>query len=99
MEQLRKEAPIITDEAEVVTEMPTTVVEAASSLHDILGAMISIGEVTPEVFFPNVDIDHDELSKLASWAEGKWKIIFNEPGVTLTKRPVPDELIWEAEDA
>lgn len=78
-------------------EMPPTRLDSVSSIREIVGAMVSLGDVAQEVFFPDATLSQDDLRRLHTWAtETGWSLISHEgAGVTLTRRTVSEELLYE----
>lgn len=74
-------------------------IDTANSLLDIFGSILSnsnYGELT----FPNAVLSPEEKLRLYAWTkEGKnneWKFIdHEEKGVTLSRKEVPHEILWQ----
>ena len=81
-------------------EMPPTQLDSVSSLREIIGAMVSLGDVSHEVFFPDAVLQDDDLRRLYDWStETGWSLISHEgAGVTLTRRTVSKELLYDPSD-
>jgi hypothetical protein len=94
------EAPVETAEASVKTpekkrKRKRKVVVDAVTLLDIVGAMIDFVD-EEEVQFININLSEEDLFKAFVWGkENGWKLInHEEAGITLTKRDVPEEVLW-----
>ena len=66
---------------------------------EVLGAAMKF-QTEDELHFPNVIMLISDRRDLLSWASANgWKYIDHEgAGVTLTKREVPEEVLWREED-
>jgi hypothetical protein len=62
---------------------------------ELFGAAIRFSEAE-EINFPNVVLTLGDRKKILAWATEKgWKYIDHaEAGATLTKKPVPEEVLW-----
>jgi hypothetical protein len=69
----------------------------AISLIDVLGFVLKFPK-EHEILFPNAVLEADEKQRLYEWTQGdsiEWKFIdHEESGVTLTKKSVPEEVLW-----
>jgi hypothetical protein len=82
------------------SEMPTTRLDGPSTLTEVIGAMISLGDTVAEVFLPDAALSEDDLRRLYVFAhDAEWSLISHEgAGVTLTRRTVAKELLYEPND-
>jgi len=99
---------------EVVTESPaeasfggfmsdtldTVPVPEVRELMGVLAATMKYISANEEVYFPNAKLRESELRRLNVWArEQGLKIINNDDrGITLTKKKVDEELVWQPEE-
>ncbi len=80
--------------------LDTVPVPEVRELMGVLAATIKYIPANEEVYFPNVILRESELRRLYVWANEKGlKIINNEDrGITLTKKKVDEDLVWQPED-
>lgn len=74
------------------TEAPPMQVDDATTLTNIVGALLKYEEVADEIQFPNAALDNPDKARLLDLAHEKgWEIIdHDEAGLTLTQRNVPE---------
>jgi hypothetical protein len=75
------------------------VVPGVINLVEILVAAIKMMEES-EILFPNAAISEEDKGKMFEWAvENSWKFIdHGEGGLTLTRKKVPEEILWKPQD-
>ncbi len=80
--------------------LDTVPVPEVRELMGVLAATMKYIPANEEVYFPNAILRESELRRLYVWAkEQGLKIINNEDqGVTLTKKKVDEELVWQPDD-
>ena len=73
------------------------VVLEASSMTDLMMSAMAL-EDREEISFPSVVLSEEEKQTLFEWIKGlEWKFIdHGGGGVTLTKKDVPEEVLWES---
>lgn len=75
----------------------------ATTYQHVVGACIKFGAKADELVFPNVHASDKELLALYEWGRSEehveWKLIFHDPGVTMTRRRQVDKLfLWRPPD-
>lgn len=88
-------------EGEIIGQMSSIkrpgrkVLPEAMSLMDVIGAGLKF-ENEEELHFPNVWLELEERERLFKWtSDTTWSYISHEDaGLTLTKKPVPEEVKW-----
>jgi hypothetical protein len=72
-------------------------VEEVREIHGVVGACIKFGAEADELTFPNAILQPKELDMLYKWGQKEgWGLIYHdEEGITLTRRNVDKEFLWE----
>jgi len=86
------------EESEIVQEIK---VDYEAGILDIIAEVSAQPLTLEQAYFPRAMLTEVEMGQLFEWAEeNDWAIInHEEAGLTLTKRPITDEIKWRPTDA
>lgn len=80
----------------VETPLNVMTLKDVNTLAGVVGAAIKFREEAEEVRFPHALLSLEEKKKLWQWGQtSNWRFIdHEEEGITLTRRPIDEELLW-----
>lgn len=87
------------DGSEIMQSLPQTLtVDYAKTILDVIGTAIEFKDAA-EIYFPEALLSPADFENLYAWVDDqglRWRIIDNEDrGMTLTTRPVDEEITWK----